>query len=63
MYTNKNGVESKKTVSTKKTVKEGKVVEETTEEYALPNGEREITKTVKDGENISTKKYTFKKGE
>lgn len=40
VYTNNNGVESKKTVSTKKKVKDGKAVQETTEEYTLPNGEK-----------------------
>lgn len=47
VYTNKNGVESKKNVTTKKTIKNGKATEETTEEYVFPNGEKEITKTIK----------------
>lgn len=52
VYTNKNGVESKKNVTTKRKIKDGKVVEETTHDYLLPSGVREITKTIKDGEKV-----------
>lgn len=52
VYTNNNGVESKKTVSTKKKVKDGKAVEETTEQYVLPGGAKQITKTIKDGNKV-----------
>lgn len=63
MYTNKNGVESKKNVTTKKTIKDGKIVEETTQDYMLPSGVREITKTIKDGDKVTTKKYELKRGD
>ncbi len=62
VYTNKNGVETKKNVTTKKAMKDGKVVEEKTEDYLLPNGVREVIKTIKDGDKISKKKYELKKG-
>lgn len=64
VYTNKNGVESKKNVTTKKTIKNGKATEETTEEYVFPNGEKEITKTIKgeDGK-VESKQYKLKAGE
>jgi hypothetical protein len=50
-------------VTTKKTIKNGKAVEETTEDYTLPSGAREVIKTIKDGEKVETKKYELKKGE
>lgn len=50
-------------MSTKKTIKNGKAVEETIEEYLLPNGEKEVTKTIKDGDKISSKKFHLNKGE
>jgi hypothetical protein len=29
----------------------------------LPSGKREVTKTIKEGDKVSTKKYELKKGE
>lgn len=52
VYSNKNGVETKKNVTTKKTIKNGKAVEETTEDYMLPSGAREVIKTIKDGDKV-----------
>ena len=63
VYTNKNGVETKKNVTAKRLIKEGKVVEEKTEDYLLPNGVREVIKTIKDGDKVSTKRYELEKGE
>lgn len=63
VYTNKNGVESKKNITTRKVVKDGKVVEEKVEDYLLPSGVREVVKTIKDGDKVTTKRYELKKGE
>ena len=41
----------------KRTVKDGKVVQETTEDYLLPSGQREVIRTIKDGEKVTSKKY------
>ena len=63
VYTNKNGVETKKNITTRKVVKDGKVVEEKVEDYLLPSGVREVVKTIKDGDKVTTKRYELKKGE
>ena len=63
VYTNKNGIETKKNVTTKKTVKDGQVKEEKTEDYLFPSGVREVVKTLKDGDKVTTKRYELKKGE
>jgi hypothetical protein len=43
-------------------VTNGKVEEVKTEEYLLPNGEREFVRTVQADGNINTKKYVFRRG-
>jgi len=64
VYTNKNGVESKKSVTTKKKIVDGKANEETVEEYDFPNGEKNVTKTIKSADGkIDSHKWTLKKGE
>jgi hypothetical protein len=63
VWTNKNGKQSKKTVTTKKTIKDGKVNSETTEDYIMPNGERNIVKTINANGKVDTKKYFLKNGE
>jgi hypothetical protein len=50
-------------VTTRRNIKDGKAVEETTEEYTFPTGERKIVKTIKDGNNETSNVYTLKKGE
>lgn len=47
VYSNKNGVESRKIVKENKKVVDGKAYHEIEEEYQLPNGEKEVRKTVK----------------
>ena len=49
VYSNNNGVESKKTVKTRKVVKDGKAETHTTEEYEFPNGTKEIRRIKDDG--------------
>lgn len=63
-YTNKNGVESKKSVSTKTKYVGGVPTSETTEEYEFPDGNKEVRKILDDGKgNVSSKVYNLKKGE
>ena len=63
-YTNKNGVESKKSVSTKTKIQDGVPVSETTEEYQFPDGNKEVRKIKDDGRgNVTSKVYNLKKGE
>lgn len=63
-YTNKNGVESKKSVSTKTKFVDGVPTSETTEEYEFPDGNKEVRKILDDGKgNVSSKVYNLKKGE
>jgi len=50
-------------VTTKKAYNDGKFNSETTEDYLLPNGERNIVKTMNVDGKIDTKRYTLKKGE
>ena len=63
VYTNKNGQESKKTVTTKKNIKGGKVQEERTEEYILPNGDKNVRRSITVDGKTDTKEYKIKKGE
>lgn len=63
-YTNKNGVESKKSVSTKTKYVGGVPTSETTEEYEFPDGNKEVRKILDDGKgNVSSKVYNLKKGD
>ena len=63
-YTNKNGVESKKSISTKTKIENGVPVSETTEEYQYPDGNKEVRKIKDDGRgNVTSKVYNLKKGE
>lgn len=63
IYSNKNGVESKKIVKENKKVIDGKVHHEIEEEYQLPNGEKEVRKTLKEGEKVEKRVYHLKRGE
>ena len=64
VYTNNNGVESKKTVTTKKVVKDGRTESLTTEEYEFPNGTKEVRRIKDDGRGtVESKVYHLKKGE
>jgi hypothetical protein len=38
-------------------------MEEKTEDYLFPSGVREVVKTLKDGDKVTTKRYELKKGE
>ena len=60
---NKNGVEAKKNMTTKKVAKDGRVIEEKIEDYLLSSGVREVVKTVRDWNRVTTKRYELKKGE
>lgn len=62
VFTNKNGQESKKTVTTKKNFKGGKAQEERIEEYMLPNGDRNIKRSITSDGKTDTKEYKLKKG-
>ena len=63
VWNSKNGEETGKKVTTKKVFKDGKSKEETTEEYLYPTGEKKITKTIKEGDKITSQEYKLKKGE
>lgn len=63
IYTNKNGVESRKIVKENKKVVDGKIYHEVEEEYQLPNGEKEIRKTIKQGDKVEKKVYHLRRGE
>lgn len=41
----------------------GKVHHEIEEEYQLPNGEREVRKTTKEGDRVEKKVFHLKRGE
>ncbi len=41
----------------------GKVHHEIEEEYHLPNGEREVRKTIKEGDKVEKKVFHLKRGE
>jgi len=60
-WSNKNGLETGKTVTTKKTVKDGKANKETTEEYTFLNGEKTIAKTTNINGKVETKNFALKK--
>lgn len=63
VYSNKNGVESRKIVKENKKVVDGKIHHEIEQEYQLPNGEKEIRKTLKQGDKEEKKVYHLKRGE
>lgn len=63
-YTNKNGIESKKSVSSKTKFVDGVPHTETTEEYEFPDGNKEVRKIKDDGKgNVTSKVYNLKKGD
>lgn len=63
-YTNKNGIESKKSISTKTKYENGVPTTETTEEYEFPDGNKEVRKIKDDGKgNVTSNVYNLKKGE
>ena len=64
VYSNNNGVESKKSVTTKRKIDNGKAQTTTTEEYLFPNGTKEVRKITDKGDGkLETKVYNLKKGE
>jgi hypothetical protein len=63
VYSNKNGVESKKILKESKKVVDGKVHHEVEEEYHLPNGKKEVRKTIKEGDKVERRVYHLKCGE
>lgn len=64
VYSNNNGVESKKTVSTKRVIKNGVAETHTTEEYEFPNGTKEVRRIKDDGRGtVTSNVYNLKKGE
>lgn len=63
VWSNKNGQKTGKTITTKKVVKDGKTVEETTEDYLFPNGERKVVKSINDNGKVEKKEYKLKQGE
>lgn len=63
-YTNRNGVEQKKSVTTRTKYENGVPITETTEEYLFPDGNKEVRKIKDDGKGNSTSNvYHLKKGE
>ena len=46
-----------------KKIVDGKIHHEIEEEYQLPNGEKEVRKTVKQGEKVEKNVYRLKRGE
>lgn len=63
MYEKKNGRERHTAQTIKRKVNNGVLEEETLKENIMPNGERDVIRTVKKGDKVDTKTYHLKSGE
>ena len=64
IYSDNDGVKSKKTVTTSRKINNGFAETLTTEEYEFPNGTREVRKIMDDGKgNVTTKIYNLMPGD
>ena len=64
VFSNNNGVESKKVVTTSRKIVNGIPETVTTEEYEFPNGNKEVRRIRDDGRGgVTTKVYNLRRGE
>jgi hypothetical protein len=62
-WTNENGEKHGSSLKTHKLNDNGNTTEERTEEEILPTGEKNVTQTIRHGEETKTNEYHLKAGE